>query len=391
MPRTKTASKTSRAIRSATDRAALPVSRTIVWERVSKGRRLGYRKEASGGVWVASVRNDDRTYTNATLGTFDEHSAALKAANRWFDARQGVQISGRTTVEQVCAMYVEHQRIQKGEVAAQDAAARFRRLLNGDAFNKRELDTLTKQHCLAFRNSLVKPAQDGDGRASRASANRNWTGVRAALNWAYKNGYTATKPWETVSQFKDVHARREVFLTLEQRRTLLDALPGDMRRFAEAMLLTACRPGELFGLNVGDFDKHLGTLTIRSSKTKRRTATLSSAARKFFVDLTKDRIGNGPLLSRDVAAVRKGEIIDFRLDKEYVKRFMRPAVDRTGLPIDTVAYSLRHTAITEMLLAGMDATVVALLAGTSTTMIERSYAHLQGDKLRAALDRVKMV
>jgi len=54
-------------------------------------------------------------------------------------------------------------------------------------------------------------------------------------------------------------------------------------------------------------------------------------------------------------------------------------------------YSLRHTAISEMILAGMDSFIVAKLAGTSVAMIEANYGHLRHDVVTAKLDRVAML
>lgn len=390
MPTAKAPQKTP-AIRTATDRSALPVSRTVVWERISTGRRLGYRKQ--GDVWIAASRNEDGSYTNATLGKFDTYADALAAANKWFAARHGVEVSGRVTVEQACAAYLESRRIEGRPGAATDAEARFRRLVNGTAFGQRHLDTLTARDCRLFRDGMVKLTGINDkDRAAKSSANRNWAGVRAALNWSFKQGMVTSKPWEAVTPFSETHGRREGYLTVEQRRALLDALPADVSRFVQAMFLTACRPGELFAANVADFDRVQGTLAIRKSKTKARVCTLSTAACEFFREITRDRIGNAPLLSRDTPAVRKkGNVVDYRFDKAYLKYRMRAANKVAGLPADTVAYCARHTAISEMMLAGMDSTVVALLAGTSTDMIERHYGHMRGDKLRAALDRVAVL
>jgi integrase len=54
-------------------------------------------------------------------------------------------------------------------------------------------------------------------------------------------------------------------------------------------------------------------------------------------------------------------------------------------------YSLRHTAISEMIANGMDSFVVARLAGTSTEMIDKHYGHLRHDKTRAKLDAVAIL
>jgi integrase len=377
-------------IRTDTGRATLPDTRTVVWERICAGRRLGFLKR--GGVWYASIRTNEGKYTNRALGSFGGYTEALAAANKWFEGRHGVELNERVTVQEACRLYVDDRLHERGRRAADDAAARFRRIVEGTSFGKRHLDSLTPGDCIAFRNGLVKRTGDPEqDRAAKVSANRNWASVKAALNWARAQGMTSSAPWETVTAFKKTHARRELFLTHEQRHELLDVMPADLRRFCEAMLLPACRPGELFAANAADFDKAAGTLHIRSSKTERRTVTLSSAAVRFFTDINRKRIGNAPLLPRDVPAVSKDGTLSYRFERDFLKYQFRKAVKAAGLPAETVAYSLRHAAISEMVLSGMDSVVVAKLAGTSVAMIQRSYAHLGGVALRQELDRVRVM
>lgn len=54
-------------------------------------------------------------------------------------------------------------------------------------------------------------------------------------------------------------------------------------------------------------------------------------------------------------------------------------------------YSLRHTAISEMIASGIDSFEVARMAGTSTEMIDKHYGHLRHDRMRAKLDAVAII
>ncbi|MDK2576081.1 hypothetical protein QO025_24450, partial [Burkholderia pseudomallei] len=67
--------------------------------------------------------------------------------------------------------------------------------------------------------------------------------------------------------------------------------------------------------------------------------------------------------------------------------------DGTGDTLTTtvVMYSLRHTAISEMIASGIDSFEVARMAGTSTEMIDKHYGHLQHDRMRAKLDAIAIV
>ena len=51
-----------------------------------------------------------------------------------------------------------------------------------------------------------------------------------------------------------------------------------------------------------------------------------------------------------------------------------------------VLYTLRHSAISEMIAGGMNAFTVATLTGTSVAMIQAHYGHLFADQVKAALN-----
>ena len=77
-------------------------------------------------------------------------------------------------------------------------------------------------------------------------------------------------------------------------------------------------------------------------------------------------------------------------NKDSWKKPFREAASKANLPAGVVLYSLRHTAISEMIMGGMDAFMVAKLTGTSVAMIEKNYGHLSHDVVIAKLDKLRM-
>jgi site-specific recombinase XerD len=75
----------------------------------------------------------------------------------------------------------------------------------------------------------------------------------------------------------------------------------------------------------------------------------------------------------------------------YWRDLLQVARKAAGLGDDVVMYSLRHCAITEMIVSGIDPLSVARLAGTSIAMIQNHYGHLMKDKITAQLALVKML
>lgn len=375
-------------IQSKTDRATLKPRREPYWARLSKGTYIGFRRLDTGdGTWIARWRDDDGKQHYRALGHFEDFDAAAKSARRWAEHNDQGANPAVTTVEGACAAYVDSLRTAGRENTAKDAEGRFKRYVNGTRFGNIPLDRLKTSDVSKWVGSLIEKAtkagDEEDLRRAKDSANRYLATLKAALNRALKDRLVANDSgWRTVEAFKKVGAsRRNAFLTLAERQALVANCEDDLALLVKAMLLTGSRPGELAALNASDYDRKTGYLTLRG-KTGSRTVALSTAAIEFFSEQAKERIGNAPMLPRAFGG---------RWAKDAWKKPFKEAATKTGLSEDVVLYSLRHTAISEMVMAGMDSFIVAKVTGTSVAMIESNYGHLRHDKVTAKLDLVKMV
>lgn len=70
---------------------------------------------------------------------------------------------------------------------------------------------------------------------------------------------------------------------------------------------------------------------------------------------------------------------------------MQLARTNAGLPCDVVLYSIRHAAISEMIIGGIDILTAARLTGTSLEMIQKHYGHLKQAQAMALLSKIKMI
>ncbi len=372
-------------IDSKTAREALAARREPYWHKIRAGLHLGYRRPESGdGTWIAR-RTEGTAKTYGALGQFFDKpklsafDAAMDQARIWAGAADaGVEVQG-STVEAVCRAYVDRQRNEKGGANADDAEGRFKRLVYGKPFGRIRLDKLTTVRVRAWRDGqLPTEADDETERKAKDSTNRNLATLKAALNMALADRLVSTDAgWKTVTKFEGVGRRRELFLSRDQRKALLGVCGRGLKELVEALLLTAIRPGELAAANVNDFDKKHGVLNIRKSKAKVRVIPLSTAAVKFFIGLARERIGAQPLVPDAFGA---------RWSKDNWKKPMKTACEAAKLPSGAVLYSLRHAAISELLIGGMEMHTVAKIAGTSTDMIDEHYGHLCIQRTRAQLD-----
>jgi integrase len=370
----------SNRLQTKTNRSKLSVRAAPYFERIEAGLFIGFRVLSNGkGTWVVRKRGDDGMQKTYSLGSFEEYKEALKAANDWA-ASVAVGVDDfKATVATACETYVNDLETRKSPKSAHDAKGRFNRLIDGKPIANILLSKLQTKHVKDWLNAQVLCDDDHDDdevRRSKDSANRNLSSLKAALNMAFNDGHTATKRWEAVKPFKDVAKGRTRFITQTECDALMTHASPDMAIFMKAMILTACRPGELANIEAQHFDAQQGTLEL-TGKTGHRVVTLSTEACEFFTALSKFKIGKALLLHRADGGLWK---------KDWWKKLFSKARIAANLPDDVVLYSLRHYAISEMVANGIDSFLVARLAGTSTTMIDKHYGHLCHNRTRATLD-----
>jgi integrase len=371
-------------LKSKTSRDKLAPRREPYWHRVETGVFVGYRRLESGaGTWIARRRADDGRQQYRALGTLETLDEATRLTKSWAtDVERGASHRAMT-VEQACRTYVEHQKTHKSKANGADAEGRFKRLIYGNQLGAVPLDKLqTTQVKQWLDNMLDNDGDEDDLRRSKDSANRNLNALKAALNLALSDRVVATDSgWKTVKAYPKAGKRRERFLESADRSALLMQCKDDLRQLVTGLLLTGARPGEVAKASVSDLDASQGTLRL-SGKTGPRVVTLSTKALKFFRAQSASKLPSAPLLS---------DSFGNRWNKDSWKKCFKDAVRAAKLPEDVVLYSIRHTAISEMIAAGMDSFLVAKLAGTSTAMIDKHYGHLRHRQTRARLDSVALI
>ncbi|KWF86293.1 integrase [Burkholderia diffusa] len=378
----------SEQIQSKTAREKLVPRREPYFARIRTGLYVGYRKLSQGdGSWIARRRNDDGKQEYQKLDGCVSYDDAVTATLEWADAVESGVVSKGTTVKEACENYVKHLALRKGEKSKADAEGRFKRLVYDAKIGKVQLSKLRTSDLNAWLLAQIEGGEDDaededDLRRAKDSANRNLASLKAALNLALHDRLVTTDAgWRTVTKFKDVGRRRQSFLPAEQRHALVNACAPDIQQLVRAMLLTGARPGELANMCVKHFDREQGTLALHG-KTGYRIVSLSTSAITFFEAQTRDKIANAPILATEFGQ---------RWNKDSWKKPFKAAVAAAKLPPSTVMYSLRHTAISEMIAHGIDSFEVARMAGTSTEMIDKHYGHLRHDRMRAKLDAIALL
>jgi site-specific recombinase XerD len=366
-------------------RERLAPRRDPYFQRLSEGRYVGFRKMSTDtpGTWLARFYNGEK-YVPKSLGDFatleekERFDAAKKAAEAWF---QHLDMGGSTKPHSVKAAgqaYVEKQRAEKGERAAHDAEGFLRRLLYSDPIAKVMLSKLSREQMAGYRARVLEYCG-----GERASFNRCVTPVRAALNLALNHGWVATdQAWRmALKPFKGAGSRRTLYLNSAKRRELVEKASAEARPLFATLNMLPMRPGEVAALKVENLKAAQRVLEIPTGKTESRVIPLTDEALEHFKTCARGKLPGAWLVSRADGSQWK---------KEAWRDEVKAAVRKAKLPRATVAYTLRHSVITDLVTGGLDLFTVAKLAGTSVVMIEKHYGHLQREHTRSALERLAL-
>jgi integrase len=181
---------------------------------------------------------------------------------------------------------------------------------------------------------------------------------------------------------------RIVYLTVEQANSLLEAAKGDQNRqlypFIRIGLDTSMRTMEILSIRRDYVDLGRRMIYVRHAKGGAReqpmTQDLATFLREYITTLPDDTPWLFP--SQGSKQSRAGHTVDINAP-------FRRAVIEAGLnPDQVVRHTLRHTAITHLVQAGVDLPAVKRISGHKTLVMIERYAHQNGAHIEAAMDKL---
>ena len=208
-------------------------------------------------------------------------------------------------------------------------------------------------------------------RKRRKSANSILSHLRAALRFAYNQGYVDTdKAWRRVRPFKRVNnSPSSTSLERDEILHLLRACPDHIGNVVKAGLVTGCRIGDLLRLRVSNVHLKTGVVRLHSSKTDRTiSVSLSNEGIEFFASLIDGRKADEYLF-----VDLNGQSWNTRgISGEFLK------CQRAARIKPTVTFTkIRHTFASQAVMAGLPMKAVATQLGhVDTRMVEGVYGHL---------------
>ena len=395
----------SRELDSREARSRLKPRGTPYYAGLDKKLHLGYRRlKGKAGTWLARHYLGDGQYDFEPIGIADDQSPAdgFEILDYWqaqakARTRMGMRVAngagkvGPVTVKDAVEDYLAFLDTNRKLSTAQDSRYRAAALILpelGDV-EVAELTTERLERWLAHnaksaarlrtrkgdkQQYRASPDNDDGRRQRKASANRLFTILKAALNRAWRRGKVASDAaWRKVEPFESVDSARIRYLSVDEAQRLVNAADLKFRPLVQAALQTGARYSELGRLQVHDFNRDAGTVAIRQSKSgKPRHVVLTDEGCAFFEQITVGRAGDELMLGSWSTSQQRQPMLD------AVKRAkIKPAISFHGL---------RHTWASLAVMNGVPLMVVGRNLGHSDTrMVEKHYGHLAPDYVKEAI------
>lgn len=228
---------------------------------------------------------------------------------------------------------------------------------------------------------------------SPATANHHLAALRGVLKEAWRLGLMGAEDYHRAVDMAPVRGEtlpRGRALSDGEVRALFGALtsggPGDARDAALLAILYGCglRRAEAVALDLTDYDKTTGALTVRHGKGNKARVCYAPSGARVAIETWLQARGDspGPLL----CAVNKGGRIELRpITGQAVLYVVRKRAEQAGIA-QFSPHDCRRSFISSLLDAGADIATVQKLAGHSNVTTTARYDRRGEETKRKAVD-----
>lgn len=204
--------------------------------------------------------------------------------------------------------------------------------------------------------------------------------INKAIDWRWLDH----KPCN-IKRFKE-DSGRIVYLTTEQVAKLIEAAKQDQCPYIYPFILiglgTSMRRMEILSIRLENIDLNKRVIYIPKAKSGAREQPIPQYLADFLRGYIKAaKIGQIWLFP--------AKLSDSGHTMNIEKQFRR-VVTAAGLhPKEVVRHTLRHTAITHLVQAGVDLPTVQRISGHKTLQMVVRYSHQNGEHIRSAMDALE--
>jgi len=232
-------------------------------------------------------------------------------------------------------------------------------------------------------NSRGNSVMRKDSGATGGTINRELAVLSHLFNKAVEWGWITHRP-ATIKRFKE-DSGRITYLTVEQAKRLVECAVSDgnaqVYPFIVIGLETSMRMSEILSIRKENVDLDRKVIYIPEAKGGAREQPITLYLARFLEDYIEALQPGTPWLFPSPAA-KVGHTTTIR------KPFRR-VVEVAGLnPDQVVRHTLRHTAITHLVQAGVDLPTVKRISGHKTLAMVERYSHANGEHIQSAMDKL---
>ncbi len=214
------------------------------------------------------------------------------------------------------------------------------------------------------------------GRPTRpATVNRELAALSKMFNLAIRHKKADRNPMAAVERLQE-HNIRDRVLSSEEFQRLLDALPSSLHLVVTLAYYTGMRRGEILNLRWNQVDLSKGLIRLEGVDTKTQRGRLVPL-NATLTPLLKDVMQSPVRCATGHVFHRNGEPI------KSIRGAFDRACQEAGLT-DFHFHDLRHTAVTNMRRAGIDALTAMKITGHKTMAVFQRYNSFDEDDLRRA-------
>ncbi len=200
-----------------------------------------------------------------------------------------------------------------------------------------------------------------------------------AVEW----GWIEYKPCK-ITKLKE-NPGRIIYLTQEQIHRLLEAAKNDdcpiMYPFILIGLATGMRRSEILSIRIENIDVNRRCIYIPQAKAGARTQPIPAHLAEYLCQYLQDKPMGGWLFPAHNS--KSGHT-------QWIEKPFRRVVVMAGLdPKQIVRHTLRHTAISHLVQAGIDLPTVKRISGHKTLQMVERYSHQDGSHIQAAMDKLE--
>lgn len=239
---------------------------------------------------------------------------------------------------------------------------------------------------IAVRGGIArKPLNNSKEKTtSPGTVNRELAALSHLFSKAIEWGWIDRRP-ATIKRFKEEQGRI-TYLSIDQIKHLIECAKQDQNAQIYPFIIigieTSMRRMEILSIRREHINLQQRTIYIPKAKGGSRLQPITQHLAEFLESYMIALPKGSEWLFPSVAA-KEGHTADIR------KPFRR-AVIAAGLnPDEVVRHTLRHTAITHLVQAGVDLPTVKRISGHKTLIMVERYAHQNGEHIKAAMDKLE--